>query len=196
MRWNSVWRETVASRMCNRTDPSVFYDTRCSPWEPPCFTLNVVSSHLLSFRSRKGGEMKQRLAWNSGEPCVQSYRPLSILWHTLLAMGTPLFHAKRRFISPPFLSAAFSYQPCVPIEMYGAFHGSVKVKVNSSKGKVIHWMINWGGGEGLFLSRNIMCRSNASAPTYKHQMLIRIFHQRKSTQDLYYCTVVTTRDAF
>ena len=33
----------------------------------------------------KGGEMKQRLAWNSGKQYVQSYRPLRILWHALLA---------------------------------------------------------------------------------------------------------------
>ena len=31
MRWNSVWRETVASHTCNRTDHWVFYDTCCSP---------------------------------------------------------------------------------------------------------------------------------------------------------------------
>ena len=31
VRWNSVWRETVASHTCSRTDHSVFYDTRCSP---------------------------------------------------------------------------------------------------------------------------------------------------------------------
>ena len=37
------------------------------------------------FVQRKRGEMRQRLAWNGGKPYVQSYRPLSILWHTLLA---------------------------------------------------------------------------------------------------------------
>ena len=38
-KWNSVWRETVASHRRNRTDHSVFYDTRCSPLLPakPCF---------------------------------------------------------------------------------------------------------------------------------------------------------------
>ena len=51
----------------------------------------------------KGGEMKQPLAWDSGKPHVQSQRSLSISCHTLLAMGTSLFHAKRYFISPPFL---------------------------------------------------------------------------------------------
>ena len=30
-RWNTIWRETVASHTCNRTDHSVVYDTRCSP---------------------------------------------------------------------------------------------------------------------------------------------------------------------
>ena len=40
VRWNSVWRETVASHMCNGTDHSVFYDTRCSPLfhATRCFT--------------------------------------------------------------------------------------------------------------------------------------------------------------
>ena len=47
----------------------------------------------------KAGEMKQRLAWNSGKPHRQSYRPVSFSRHTLLTMGTPLFHAKRCLIS-------------------------------------------------------------------------------------------------
>ena len=35
--------------------------------------------------------MKQRWAWNSGEPCVSIAPTFSILWHTLLAMGRFLF---------------------------------------------------------------------------------------------------------
>ena len=31
MRWNTIWRETVASHTCSRTDHSVRYDTRCLP---------------------------------------------------------------------------------------------------------------------------------------------------------------------
>ena len=31
VRWNSIWRETLASHTCSRTDHSVFCDTRCSP---------------------------------------------------------------------------------------------------------------------------------------------------------------------
>ena len=48
---------------------------------------------------RKGGEEKQRLASNSGESYVQSYRPLSVLWHALLATVSRqmLFHLN----SPP-----------------------------------------------------------------------------------------------
>ena len=50
-----------------------------------------------------------RLRWNT--VCRQtmvshtgkSYRSVSVLWHTLLTMGTPLFHVKACFISPPFL---------------------------------------------------------------------------------------------
>ena len=41
--------------------------------------------------------MKQRLAWNHGKPYRPSYRPVSVLCDTLLAMGTPPFHAKRSF---------------------------------------------------------------------------------------------------
>ena len=54
--------------------------TRQSPW--------VKTVH------RKWGEMRHDLAWNSGKPYVQSCRPLSILWHTLLATGSHqmLFH--------------------------------------------------------------------------------------------------------
>ena len=45
--------------------------------------------------------MKQRLAWDSGKPYLQSHRSLSTLWHTLLAIVSrqTLFH----LISPPFL---------------------------------------------------------------------------------------------
>ena len=52
---------------------------------------------------RKGDEMKQRLARNSGKSHSQSYRPISVFCHALLIMGTALFHAKRCFISPAFL---------------------------------------------------------------------------------------------
>ena len=40
----------------------------------------------------KGGEKKQSLAWNSGKSYRPSYQPISVLCHTLLATGTPLFH--------------------------------------------------------------------------------------------------------
>ena len=44
---------------------------------------------------RRGSKMRQRWVWNNGKPHRQSYRPVSVLWHTLLAMGTPLFHVRR-----------------------------------------------------------------------------------------------------
>ena len=56
---------------------------------------------------RKEGEMKQRSAGNSGKQHSESYRPLSILWHTLCVMETPLFDAERCFISPPFLCSYY-----------------------------------------------------------------------------------------
>ena len=65
----------------------------------------------------KRGEMKEHLAWNSGKSYRQSYRPISITWHTRLAMRTLLFHAKRCFISPLFL---------VPIE-FGLFLANLKL---------------------------------------------------------------------
>ena len=37
VRWHSVQRETVASHKGSLTNRSVFYVTRCSPWERPCF---------------------------------------------------------------------------------------------------------------------------------------------------------------
>ena len=77
VRSNSVWRETVASHTCKRTDHSVLYDTRCSPWERPLF--HAVSVTSFSFLHRK------EVTWNSGKPYVQAYPSLSILWHTLLA---------------------------------------------------------------------------------------------------------------
>ena len=45
VRWNTIWRETVASHTCSRTDHSVFYDTRCSPLfhAKCCF----ISPHIL-----------------------------------------------------------------------------------------------------------------------------------------------------
>ena len=46
---NSVWHETMVSRIGNLTCLSVFCVTRCSPWKRPCFTPNAVSSHLPSF---------------------------------------------------------------------------------------------------------------------------------------------------
>ena len=46
MRWDSVWCATVASHTGRHIDQPVFCDTRCSPWERPCFTPNAVSSHL------------------------------------------------------------------------------------------------------------------------------------------------------
>ena len=49
MRWNTIWRETVASHMCSLIDQLVFSDTRCWPWECPCFTPNAIASHLPSF---------------------------------------------------------------------------------------------------------------------------------------------------
>ena len=45
--------------------------------------------------------MKQRLAWNNGKLCRQPYQLISVSCHTLLTTGTPLFHAKRCFISLP-----------------------------------------------------------------------------------------------
>ena len=51
--------------------------------------------------SGKGGEMKQRLAWNRGKSCRQAYQPISGLCHTLLAIVTPLFHAKRCHVHLP-----------------------------------------------------------------------------------------------
>ena len=56
----------------------------------------------------KGSEMRQRLAWNNGKPHRQSYRPVSVSWHTLLAKGTPLFHVRRCSISFPFLCAGIN----------------------------------------------------------------------------------------
>ena len=47
--------------------------------------------------------MKRCLAWNSGKSHSQSYQPISVFCHALLTMGTPLFHAKRCFLSPLFL---------------------------------------------------------------------------------------------
>ena len=56
--------------------------------------------------------MRQRLAWNSGKPHRPSYQPVSISWHTLVTMGTPQFHAKRCFISLPFLCTVLSRWNC------------------------------------------------------------------------------------
>ena len=79
------WRRTDADASCSLFSP-VF--------RPPFHCPTV---------QRKESEMKQRLAWNNGEPHRQPYKPISSLWHTLLAIGTPLFHTKRCSISSPFL---------------------------------------------------------------------------------------------
>ena len=58
VRWNTVWRETVASRMCNPTVHLVFYGTRCSSLfhtkccfiSPPFFCTKIRNrfwNHLL-----------------------------------------------------------------------------------------------------------------------------------------------------
>ena len=52
--------------------------------------------------------MKQRLAWNSGKWHRPAYRPVSVLWDTLLAMRMALIHAKRCFISPPVLCVQYT----------------------------------------------------------------------------------------
>ena len=62
------------------------------------FFLAISSLKLVQLQffaiQRKWGEMKQRLAWNSGKPYVQSYRPLSIFWHTLLAtVSRPMLYS-------------------------------------------------------------------------------------------------------
>ena len=60
--WNSVWRETVAGRRCNRTDHSVFYDTRCSPlfhakrcFISPPFLGTSLKKSLVSLRTKTLG---------------------------------------------------------------------------------------------------------------------------------------------
>ena len=59
------------------------------------FLISVLVLNLKSIQvQRKGGETKQRLTLNNGKPYVQSFRPLSMLWHTLLTTlwRQTLFH--------------------------------------------------------------------------------------------------------
>ena len=67
------------------------------------FSMGIDKIEKVQAVQRKGDEMKQRLAWNSGKSYRQANQLISVLSHTLLAMGTPLFHAKRSLISPLFL---------------------------------------------------------------------------------------------
>ena len=97
--WNDFGVESKSKLVQRQKWPSVtveFHVKKC---------LKPSLSALRKRDKGKGGKMKQRLTWNSGKPYVQSYRPLSILWHTLLAT----IHAKCCFISPPFLCSWSMY---------------------------------------------------------------------------------------
>ena len=65
-------------------------------------------------KGREGGEMKQRLVWNNAKSSRQAHQRISVLCHALLAMGTPLFHAKRCFIWPSFLCTSICLKVCAP----------------------------------------------------------------------------------
>ena len=48
----------------------------------------VVGVHNVHLVQRKRGDLKRRLAWNSGRPDRQSHQ-MNIFWHAQLAMETP-----------------------------------------------------------------------------------------------------------
>ena len=75
--------------------------------------------------------MKHDLAWNSGKPYVQSYRPLTILWHTLLAPVSRqiVFH----LTSLPFVAKSSQQAHCTDSRASAAWGRKQKWRNDSDR---------------------------------------------------------------
>ena len=82
--------------------------------------------------------MKQRLAWNNGEP----QRQVVFLWHTLLAMGTPLCHLTSL---PSYKKFKFSVRGKVP-ELKRSLSWNRDVPMASRRGQILQLFLHRSKG--------------------------------------------------
>ena len=98
VRWNSIWRETVASSVCHRILSGRYDGT----YGLPRCHANALSSHLTSLPLYKESEVRWNSIWRETMASSVCHKILSGRYDG--TYGLPLFHAECCFISPHFPS--------------------------------------------------------------------------------------------